>query len=365
MASSIQQFTHDLLSHHGALVDPAGDDGLDVVAGVDLQARLGLADYQRLVFSPDAVGSGQLVDYDSPLLEQMGRLVDTTRRVAFVRGPLRSSKSVDAEREIARAVSLQNGVYRVRGMLLVDVIDFGFVFEYSLLADDRTSGLVQVWINPATRSVPRLTSWFGAAEIADDERSLALGEAVDVPWALAIGAAHAALGASIDEFVLSLTRRRDRDVVRIRDYYEEIDREIRRKLTRVRSNEEARRREIDRLDATAASYRARLADVAERARVRVRVVPIAVFACRMPTWQITVRLKRRTATADALFSWNPIDGRVEARACDGCETPVETALLCDDRVHYLCTRCLEPCPACGRQYCRACHKMCPVRHERA
>ena len=188
---------------------------------------------------------------------------------------------------------------------------------------------------------------------------------MDVPWALAHAAAHAALGASIDEFVLSLTRRRDRDVVRIRDYYEEIDREIRRKLTRTRTNEETRRREIDRLDATAASYRARLADIAERARVRVRVVPVAVFACRMPTWQITVRLKRRTATADTLFSWNPIDGRVEPRACDGCETPVETALLCDDRVHYLCTRCLEPCPACGRRYCRACHKACPARHERA
>ena len=53
------------------------------------------------------------------------------------------------------------------------------------------------------------------------------------------------------------------------------------------------------------------------------------------------------------------------RACDGCETPVETALFCDDRVHYLCARCLEPCPACGRRHCRACHKACPARHERA
>ena len=71
MASPIQQFTRDLLTRHGALVDPAGDDALEVVAGVDLQARLGLVDYQRLVFSPDAAGSGQLVDYDSPLLERI------------------------------------------------------------------------------------------------------------------------------------------------------------------------------------------------------------------------------------------------------------------------------------------------------
>lgn len=365
MASPIQQFTRDLLSHYGALVDPAGDDALDVVAGSDLQARIGLADYQRLVFSPDAAGSGRLVDYDSPLLEQMGRLVETTGHVAFVRGPFPASKAVDAEREIARALSLQNGVCRVQGMTAVDVIDFGFVFEYSILADERAGGLVQVWINPATRSVPRLRSWFGTAELTDDEPAWAAGEAVDVPWALGTGAARAALGASVDEFVLSLTRRRDRDVARIRDYYEEIDREIRRKVARARSNEETRRRELDRLDATAASYRARIAEVAERARVRVRVVPIAVFACRMPTWQITVRLKRRTASADALFSWNPIDGRVEPRACDGCETPVETTLFCDDRVHYLCPRCLEPCPACQRRYCRACHTACPARHDRA
>jgi hypothetical protein len=140
-------------------------------------------------------------------------------------------------------------------------------------------------------------SWFGTAELTDDEPVLAAGEGVDVPWALATGAARTSLRASVDEFVLRLTRRRDRDVVRIRDYYEEIDREIRHKLTRARTSEETRRRELDRLDATATSYRARLAEVAERARVRVRLVPIAVFACRMPTWQITVRLKRK--------SWGP------------------------------------------------------------
>lgn len=365
MASQIQGFTRDLLSHYGALVGAAGDDALDVVAGPDLQARIDLGDYQRLIFSPDAAVPGQFVDYDSPLLEQMGRLVDITGRLAFVRGPAPSPKAVDAEREIARALSLQNGVFRVQGMVAADVVDFCFVFEYSLLADERTGGLVQVWTNPATRSVPRLTSWFGTTELADDEPVFAAGEAVDVPWGLAIGAGRAALGASIDEFVLSLTRRRDRDVVRLRDYYEEIDREIRRKLTRVRSHEEARHRELDRLDATVNSYRARLAEVAERARVRVRMVPVAVFVCRMPTYQITVRLKRRTATADALFSWNPIDGRVEPRACDGCDTPIETASLCDDRVHYLCARCLDPCPVCGRRYCRACHKVCPSRHDRA
>ena len=167
---------------------------------------------------------------------------------------------------------------------------------------------------------------------------------------------------ALREFQKSLTRRRDRDLKRLREYYLEIDQEIRRKLTRARVSDDVRRREMERLAATAVAYRTRIADIADRYRVRVRLAPLAVFACRVPTYQFTVRLMRRTASAEALFSWNPVDGRVETRACDGCDTPTEAALLCDDRVHYLCEHCLSPCRACGRAYCRACHRACPRGH---
>ena len=363
MVSPIQQFTRDVLSHQGALVD-TDDTGLDIVAGPELAARLGLADYQRLVFTPDAGTSGAvLVDYDSPLVEKMGRLVDAMGRVAFVRGPAVDLKPIEPEMELSRTLTLLNGVFRYRGYAAAQAVCFCFLFEYDILADERAGGLTRVWVNPATRSLPRMASWLEETDLVDEAPPFAPGGEVDVPWNLAIPAAIATLRTELPEFLESLTRRRDRDLHRLREYYLDIDREIRRKLTRSRPSDDVRRRELQRLEATARSYQARLLDVADRYRVRVRLAPLAVLACRVPTYQMTVRLHRRNAAADAIFSWNPIDGRIETRGCDGCHAPVDAASLCDDRVHYLCGRCLAPCAQCGKPYCRACHTRCPRRHD--
>ena len=268
---------------------------------------------------------------------------------------------MDAESEISRAVTLRNGVCRWRAQAAVDATYLGFVFEYSLLADERAGGLATVWINPATRSVPRWTTW--PADLVDDEPPTVAAGSVDVPWTLAVAAARSRLDAPLAAFLQSLTRGRDRDFRRLREYYGDIDQEIRRKLARARSNDEARRRDLERLDATVRSYRARFLDVASRYRVGIRLSPIAVFACRIPTHQLTVRLMRRTAVTDVVFSWNVVDGRIESRACDGCDTPVDVASLCDERVHYLCERCLSSCRQCGKPFCRACHADCPRRHQ--
>ena len=168
----------------------------------------------------------------------------------------------------------------------------------------------------------------------------------------------------IADFLERLRRRRERDVRRLREYYEEIDLEIRRKLSRPRLDDDLRRRERDRLDATHRAFHTRGAEVADRYRVRLRLSPIGVWVCRLPAYYINVKLMRRNAAADAVFSWNPIDGRIEPRACDGCLAPTDSAWLCDDAVHYVCAACLAACRKCGRRFCRACTRACPRPHAR-
>ena len=365
--SVIETFTADLLSHCGAIVEPAGDGFLDVVAGPDLNATLGLSDYQRLAFGPDSTrDNAAVIDYDSPLVERMGATVSALGRVSSIIGPAVTLKAIDAEAALERALTLQNGVFRCQGSAAVEARYAGFFFEYSVLADERVGGLTLVWINPATRSVPRLISWVDFASCRDDltaGTADSLGATGQLPWTLATAAARARIDPEIAEFLMRLTRRRERDAHRLREYYEEIDAEIRRKLRRVGANEDAARRERDRLAATSAAYHSRVAEIVDRYRVRVRLTPIGVLLCRLPAYQIAVRLMRRSAVSDVLFSWNPLDGRVEPRACNGCLAPVSAAWLCDEAVHYLCERCLAPCHECGRRYCRACSRGCPRRHE--
>jgi hypothetical protein len=91
---------------------------------------------------------------------------------------------------------------------------------------------------------------------------------------------------------------------------------------------------------------------------------VGVWLCRLPAYHIDVKLMRRNSATNAVFSWNPIDGRIEPRACDGCLAPTTSAWLCDDAVHYVCDDCLATCRECGRRFCRACTRACPRPHAR-
>ena len=362
-ALPIQDFTADLLRHAGALVAP-DERGLEVVADRALSTRLGLAEFQRLIFTRDEVGpSGALlVDYDSSIFDKMGGLVGGMGRVAFVNPPAVTLQSIDPVAELSRVLTLQNGVVRGVDVTRAEAIYFLFAFEYDLLADERAGGLTHVWVNPSTRSLPRMEAWVDPNDL-EDASSRAAAETLDLPWALAEAAVNAALGPAIATFLDSLKRRRDRDLRRLREYHVEIDHTIRRKLERALPGTETWRREAARLDATARSYRARLIDIRDRYRVRVHVKPISVLACTLPIQRVTARLMRRTKSADVVFSWNGVDRRIEARCCEGCHRPLSKAWLCDEQVHMLCESCLGPCAQCGKVYCRACHSRCPRRHD--
>ncbi len=95
-ASPIREFTRDLLLRAGALVAISGS-GLDVITEAALSERLGLKEFQPLAFAPDADAPADalLVDYDSPVFDKFGSLVDALGRVTFVDGPSVVLKSIE------------------------------------------------------------------------------------------------------------------------------------------------------------------------------------------------------------------------------------------------------------------------------
>jgi hypothetical protein len=362
----IGRLTADLLMRAGAIVDPRPGRALDVMAGPELRSTLGLGEFEQLSFEPGVAGS-TFIDYDAPLIDRLSAVVNGLGRVARVQPPTVARKPIDAAAAIDRGVTIHNGVHRYQSHEAVDATYVGATFEYTVLADERMGGVVTTWVNPATRSTASFESRIDPTSLPDDPDAAKASERTDgstVAWPLAIASARARISPGIADFLERLHRRRERDVRRLREYYEEIDLEIRRKLSRPRLDDDLRRRERDRLDATHRAFHTRGAEVADRYRVRLRLSPIGVWLCRLPAYYIKVRLMRRNAAADAVFSWNPIDGRIEPRACDGCLAPTDSAWLCDDAVHYVCDDCLAACRKCGRRFCRACIHACPRPHAR-
>jgi hypothetical protein len=362
----IGRLTADLLTRGGAIVDSGPGQTLDVMAGPALRGVVGLREFERLSFEPGVDGA-TFIDYDASLVDRLAAVVNGLGRVARVQAPPVARKPIDAAGAIDRGVTIHNGVHRYHSHAAVDVTYVGATFEYTVLADERMGGVVTTWVNPVTRSTASFESRIDPTLLHDDPDATSAWERTDgstAPWPLVVASARARIAPGIADFLERLGRRRDRDLRRLREYYEEIDLEIRRKLSRPRLDDDLRRRERDRLDATHRAFHERGPEVADRYRVRLRLSPIGVWLCRLPAYYINVRLMRRNAAADAVFSWNSIDGRIEPRACDGCLAPTASAWLCDDAVHYVCNDCLAACRQCGRRFCRACMRACPRPHAR-
>jgi hypothetical protein len=105
---TLQDFTGAVLITRGALAD-TDNSGLHVVAPPELAARLGLREYQHLVFEPEAdptmTGRPEVlrVDYDSPFVEALGGLLDPGSRLAFVDAPVPRLKPISTRRASWRA----------------------------------------------------------------------------------------------------------------------------------------------------------------------------------------------------------------------------------------------------------------------
>jgi hypothetical protein len=364
---TLQEFSAAVLLTRGALAD-TDSTGLQVVAPPELATRLGLREYQHLVFEPEAhpVDTSRpetlRVDYDSPLVEALGALLDPGSRLAFVEAPLPPLKPIDALREVESGVTIRNGVLRLRECTSVTTTYFCFVLEYEALADERRAGLLELWINPDARSV---AEWPGLLETATPSDCLFvsdLGPRLQAASMLAGRVADVMARHELNDLLESLDRRRARDLRRLREYFDGIHQEIGRKARRA-TRPEARASEMRRLDATRDAYLARVADVMERYRVQARVWPVMVVGCLVSAYHLRVQLFRRRTTSAITLSWNAIDRAIEARCCDACARPIRVADLCSDRAHWLCPTCLAPCAACNRPYCRACHQRCPRPHH--
>lgn len=365
---TLQEFTAAILRARGALADAEGC-GLHVVAPPELAGRVGLQEYQHLLFEPEIdptvaeITAAVRVDHDSPLIEALGALLDPAARLALVDVPFPPLKPIDPLRELERGVTVRNGVVRLRECTSLKTTYFCFIMEYEALADERRGSLLELWINLDARS---LADWpaalLEAAEPRDTILVSDLSPRLQAAATLAGRVAEVMARHDLNDFLAGLDRRRAGDLRRLREYFDGVYQEIGRKAQRA-TRPETRASEMRRLDATRDAYTARVADVVERYRVRVRIWPLVVVACVVPAYRFTVQLLRRSMKSDVTLSWNALDRAIEARCCDGCARPTRVADLCDDQAHWLCSVCFAPCPVCDRPYCHACHPRCPRTHQ--
>ena len=365
-AGIFRGFAADALERAGALVERIEPEGLEVFLPSGLQQAWRADELLRLGFGSELPAEAARVSLESDWLDRFGRLLgDGGRRLRLALSAPASSPA-DPERLLERRVSLVNAVYRFAGSAPAWTRYLILVFRYTAMSDEKREGVIRIGVNllngsPMDDSVEAMISH----ALDPDAISTVTPATRDLPphWTSARLNAwlQRELPGRVEEhlrlFLQGLQRRLDRDLARVYDYYDGLQREAAKRLKRQNADEA---RERLRIEAAAREYQSKLTDLRQRYDLHAKVELIQTLDLAVPVQRLQMIVKRRKGERRLALDWNPIIRQLEPLPCEWGDARQPMRTVCDDALHLTTPAGCAPCPDCGREYCRACHpRQCP------
>ena len=353
----IVDWARDLLVSRGALVEAEDAGALRALLPAELAEALESREWLSLRFGADAGANdeNEWLDRLSRLLPREARVVNARLRRPDLVPP------VDAARALDRGLALQNGIYRVVEDYQQTARYYFFSFHYTIESDESSLGIITVCLNASARTLVPQAEYLAKAvkdDLEEDPQQAIPRDELAQLFPVALGAVQPEirrLAAAIEQ---NANRRLARDTERIDSYYKDLLSQIGKRIARRATDPGAAEKERSRVAATQLDRAAKLDDLFRKYSLKIRIQPGDVLTVSLPVREISARLIRKKAERVATLHWNPKLGALESPWCEACSAPAHPLFLCDDRVHFLCKRCAAPCPACGKQFCRACQPRC-------
>lgn len=364
----MQRFVAELLSAKGALVEPVEPQGLEVLAPPPVRDALGLAEIDRLGFSPTLPPGAQRVGLEGDWLDRLGKLLGEHGRAARRVLAAEPRAPGDPERILEHELALDNAAFRLLDVAPAWTRYLVLDFRYSAISDEKRDGVLRLGINLATSGMPdgllaRVLPWLDAQR-TDPE--LPAGAVLPSSWDrgrvldLVKRGLPPRLHAALAPFLKGLHRRFERDRERLHLYHNDLYRDAQRRSMGLAENDPARRRDELRASAIEREYRAKLEDLARQYAMRVSVEWVQTLDLAMPVQRFAVQIRRRKAERVIQLDWNPLARQLESPPCEATSANGRPRLVCDEALHLVVPAGLAPCPACGKAFCRACHRdRCP------
>jgi hypothetical protein len=361
----------DILASRGAMVEKAGEEGLEVIASPELVNLLGVPEYHRLSFACENEGPNALyASYDSDYFRSLERLfADAGRRATVVleTPALRPERIAEA---LADHLPLVNAAFRLEGMEQRSLSYFLVYFRFTALSDDRQDGMFSVLVNPLNGSTAFLKD--GLEELSGRTRPVTAGEEISaaemrkiLDWAHKAGAGM--VREMLTDFIRSAERRLNRDVKRVYGYYEtlkeEIDRRARRKTVRGEGTSAsaediaAEEREVLRRkrEAVEVEREWKIRDLVAKYALGIKLDPLCIIRIQATAPVFMIHIKRRLASRPFWVTYNPLLKRFDSLPCESCFHPSGAYTICDDKLHIVCGGCMASASRSGRPHCPVCH----------
>ena len=380
--SELGDFILNYCRRAGALIEPAAGGVYDVLLPDALAEQWRMPALQRFAFEDAAPSAGAThLSYGHPLVEQMAGAAQSEPLCALLHiNQIRLEKHglVDLARE---AVALPNARLveaprQTEARVTSHYVRFNF--KAALITDEKREQLVSVTMDAqaghAVKEVARVEEAVPLeAETAFKNLSLAPPRWHEDknPLARAVlqGLLERATRAALDDLspvIDSLQRHAARylelDRARLGEYYDQIERDLRRRAGR--ATDDGKRAALEgKLAAAGAERKAKLADVEAKYKLRAELELVNLLVIAQPKIAQVVRIENRTTAIHRTVVWDPLLHRVEPLVCDACGQPSSRLFLCSGG-HLAHEECLLPqCVDCKRAFCKLCQdklSMCAV-----
>ena len=352
----ICDWAKDLLVSRGALVEEEESESFRALLPDEVAKAVGASEWLRLQF-----GSEAGADDGGEWLERLGALLPTQPRIVNARlRHFSTAPRIDAAAVLDREFAVQNGIYRVVEDYASSANYYLFSFHYIVDSDERSTGVVNVCLNPAVRSVTSQSDHLLRAIEAELEPASGVeleGKVFTGLYRVAERAARREIRKAIAGIEDSTSRRLARDTERVRSYYRGLMAQIEKRVARRAADPEAAEKERARARATELDRDAKLEDLWRKHSLRIQVLLTDVLTMALPVREISIRLIRKKEERLKPLHWNATLRQLDAPWCEKCGVAARPLFLCE-AMHCLCKDCFAACAQCGRVFCRVCQPRC-------
>ncbi len=358
----LKSLIREVLEVNGCLVEE-NEDRLEVVLPQETARRLGFSEHQVLYFSPQEGRDGEFISYNSEALENISQLIEDKGYFCEGHLPRLYLKKERLDELISRKLSLANAVLRSSLVKESPVSHLIFNFKYSAVSEEKKEGIIPAVINELTLAAPGeminalARGYYG--ESSEERWEVEGRRPLEEVFKVATRTAEYEIRRHVSDFERSLSRRLNKDVARLKEYYGTLKEEVRERIRKRNLEGEEKERELSKMRAIDLELERKIREQQNRYSVTINVELLNAMRITMPASVVTLRLRRKDKERELDVVWNPLLKDLELPVCKGCFKSLTVLYLCDEKLHNICHWCHE-CPSCHRSVCRACHSQaCP------
>ncbi|MEA5574389.1 hypothetical protein [Calothrix sp. UHCC 0171] len=338
MKNQLLDAINQVISLKSGVAEYSNDNTLEALLPIDIAQSLDIPD--AISFSTSAEGNDSyFVTYNSEIFDRFSHLLDSQGYAAALSvkydGYL---KTTGFEKRINDTFSPLNGLIRVGKAFEALTPYVFFNVSYTANADEKRLGMVSFFVNGLT-GIPGVEigdalSWKSDQVSLEDVSSL---DNINFEPLLNTAQSHASkvIDREIAPWRRSLARKLGRDEERIRNYYNEIIGEINTKITRKNLEEEAKSKELARIQATQMELERKLLDLHDRYDLSVTAQLHSSLVILLQTVHIECELIRKKARRGIMAIWNPYLKIIEPWQCEKSNVPVTQFYLSDGDVQII------------------------------